>query len=100
MSEKSRTLGALKFIILNMGRYDCSLSLYLSLQKDMVKRRHDAYNGLSSLDFSVVATEYTPLFKWLGSRASSSVYIEEDEMIDLMLNDQESMISEDEIEDW
>lgn len=65
----------------------------VSLQKEMVKRRYDAYNGLSSLDFAVIATEYTPLYRWLGSRASTSVQENEDGVVDLMS-------SEDEIEDW
>ena len=73
------------------------LFLSLSLQKEMVKQRYDAYNGLSSSDFSVIATEDTPLLKWLGSRIQDSL----DQRIDMMsLDDQESVISEDEIEDW
>ena len=86
------------------------LLLYLSLQKEMVKRRYDAYNGMTSSNFSVIATEYTPLFKWLGSRTLGSLKTrhefllaneKEVQSIDMMsLDDQETMISEDEIEDW
>lgn len=82
----------------------------LSNKKEMVKRRYDAYNGMTSSNFSVIATEYTPLFKWLGSRTLGSLEThhefllaneKEDQIIDMMsLDDQETMISEDEIEDW
>ncbi|PON53469.1 Checkpoint protein [Parasponia andersonii] len=72
--------------------------LSLSNKKEIVKQRYDAYyNGISSSDFSVIATEYTPLFKWLGSGTHESL----DQRIDMMsLDDQESVVSDDEIEDW
>lgn len=77
--------------------------LLLSLQKEMVKRRYDDYNGMTSSDFSVIATEYTPLFKWLWSGTPGLLpgNGKEDQRIDSMSSDdQETMISEDEIEDW
>ncbi|XP_062102674.1 cell cycle checkpoint protein RAD17 isoform X1 [Humulus lupulus] len=71
--------------------------LSLSNKKEMVKRRYDTCCGMSSSDFSVIATEYTPVFKWLGSDTHESL----DQRIDMMsLDDQESVVSEDEIEDW
>ncbi|XP_024032881.1 cell cycle checkpoint protein RAD17 isoform X2 [Morus notabilis] len=75
----------------------------LSNKKEMVKRRYDDYNGMTSSDFSVIATEYTPLFKWLWSGTPGLLpgNGKEDQRIDMMsLDDQETMISEDEIEDW
>lgn len=75
----------------------------LSNKKEMVKRRYDDYNGMTSSDFSVIATEYTPLFKWLWSGTPGLLpgNGKEDQRIDSMSSDdQETMISEDEIEDW
>ncbi|XP_060962779.1 cell cycle checkpoint protein RAD17 isoform X2 [Cannabis sativa] len=71
--------------------------LSLSNKKEMIKRRYDTCNGMSSSNFSVIATEYTPVFKWLGRGTHESL----DSRIDMMsLDDQESVVSEDEIEDW
>ncbi|KAF4377623.1 hypothetical protein G4B88_006903 [Cannabis sativa] len=71
--------------------------LSLSNKKEMIKRRYDTCSGMSSSDFSVIATEYTPVFKWLGRGTHESL----DSRIDMMsLDDQESVVSEDEIEDW
>lgn len=76
------------------------------MQKEMVKRRYDLYKGLSSSDATAIATEYTPLFKWLGFGApaggdSCKENEKEEENIDVMnLDDQESLVSDDEIEDW
>uniref|UniRef100_A0A803NPC8 Cell cycle checkpoint protein RAD17 n=1 Tax=Cannabis sativa TaxID=3483 RepID=A0A803NPC8_CANSA len=71
--------------------------LSLSNKKEMIKRRYDTCSGMSSSNFSVIATEYTPVFKWLGRGTHESL----DSRIDMMsLDDQESVVSEDEIEDW
>lgn len=90
---------SLQFLIYLMASYlEFFFFFFLKLlQKEMVNRRYDAYNGMSTSDFSVIATEYTPLFKWLGSRTHESL----DQRIDMMnLDDQESVVSDDEIEDW
>ncbi|KAF4364698.1 hypothetical protein G4B88_028621 [Cannabis sativa] len=95
--------GGMLFVGQSSGRlnnYHCPTSqLYLmaSLYKEMIKRRYDTCSGMSSSNFSVIATEYTPVFKWLGRGTHESL----DLRIDMMsLDDQESVVSEDEIEDW
>ncbi|KAL5557525.1 hypothetical protein UlMin_039761 [Ulmus minor] len=79
-------------------------------KKEMVKRRYDAYNGTSTSNLTVIATEFTPLLKWLEFRAPGDLEShnealpgsgEEDRNIKMVsLEEQECMISEDEIEEW
>ena len=82
------------------------LSLPNVLQREMVKQRFMAYGGISSADFSVVATEYVPALKWLGSSASGDrenlpVLSDENTDFDLVNSGNgESHTSDEEIEDW
>lgn len=69
---------------------------HASLQKEMVNRRFGAYSGMCSSDLTVIATEYTPVFKWLGFRAQGGI---EDNVERMSLGDQESEIDDD-IEEW
>lgn len=71
-------------------------------QIELVKQRYDACSGSSSSSLSVIATEYRPVSKWLGYRessASQSAGLEDDSFESMSLDDQESEISDDEIED-
>ncbi|XP_023544182.1 cell cycle checkpoint protein RAD17 [Cucurbita pepo subsp. pepo] len=78
----------------------------LSNKREMVKQRFMAYGGISSADFSVVATEYVPALKWLGSSASGDrenlpVLSDENTDFDLVNSGNgESHTSDEEIEDW
>lgn len=87
------------FFVLLHGRH-------VPVQTEIVKRRYDFYNGSSSSDVTTIATEYTPLLKWLGLRTPGCPETCEGsekvvENIDAMsLDDQENPISDDEIEDW
>lgn len=69
------------------------------LQKEMVKRRFGAYSGMCASDLTVIATEYTPVLKWLGFRAVQG-YKEEDNVETISFDGQETEISDDEIEEW
>ncbi|CAK7334219.1 unnamed protein product [Dovyalis caffra] len=78
-------------------------------QKEMVRQRFTAYSGSSSSHLSDVATEYMPVLKWLGYRASGSEDNQapthrnetDDGSCDKMsLDDKESDLSDDEIEEW
>ncbi|XP_028805932.1 cell cycle checkpoint protein RAD17 isoform X2 [Neltuma alba] len=73
----------------------------------MLKQRVAEFEGLTSCNTSVMATEYMPVLKWLGNRtcgeycesSQSSVHDLDMDGIDfdqMILNDQEN----DEIEDW
>lgn len=72
----------------------------------MVKQRFIAYGGISLAHFSVIATEYVPALKWLGSSVSGDhenlrMLTEENTDFDLVNSgDQESHTSDEEIEDW
>ncbi|KAF5190430.1 hypothetical protein FRX31_019983, partial [Thalictrum thalictroides] len=47
-------------------------------KNEMVRQRNEAYRGLISSDISIMATEYKPMFRWLGSRAfEAPIYMEE-----------------------
>ncbi|KAK9948386.1 hypothetical protein M0R45_003966 [Rubus argutus] len=65
-------------------------------KKEMVNRRFGAYSGMCSSDLTVIATEYTPVFKWLGFRAQGGI---EDNVERMSLGDQESE-TDDDIEEW
>lgn len=75
-------------------------------KKEMVKQRFIAYGGISLAHFSVIATEYVPALKWLGSSVSGDhenlrMLTEENTDFDLVNSgDQESHTSDEEIEDW
>ncbi|GKV41431.1 hypothetical protein SLEP1_g48967 [Rubroshorea leprosula] len=78
-------------------------------QKEMIRRRYYACNISSLPEASVMATEYSPVLKWLGYRASCPKTHDllmqgtdtQDENYEKMgIDDQESEISDDEIEDW
>lgn len=75
----------------------------------MVKRRFIGYGRPSFSDFSVVAMEYTPVFKWLGQEISEDLDTHqvlmqcnktEDDFDKMSLDDKESESTDDEIEDW
>ncbi|XP_021815525.1 cell cycle checkpoint protein RAD17-like [Prunus avium] len=70
-----------------------------SSKKEMVKRRFGAYSGMCASDLTVIATEYTPVLKWLGFRAVHG-YKEEDNVETISFDSQETEISDDEIEEW
>ncbi|KAJ7953153.1 cell cycle checkpoint protein RAD17 [Quillaja saponaria] len=84
----------------------------LSNKNEMIRQRLGAHTELSSSDLSVVATEYAPVFKWLGHRASehldapeasvSDIYMKDINIDNMSLDDQETEISDgdDDIEDW
>ncbi|CAK9320767.1 unnamed protein product [Citrullus colocynthis] len=75
-------------------------------KKEMVKQRFIAYGGISLAHFSVIATDYVPALKWLGSSVSGDhenlrMLTEENTDFDLVNSgDQESHTSDEEIEDW
>lgn len=64
----------------------------------MAKQRFIAYGGLSSADISVVATEYLPALKWLGSSATGDH--ENLQVLTEVNADFDLVDSGDEIEDW
>ena len=73
----------------------------------MLRQRIGACNGLSLHDVSVMATEYMPMFKLLGNRASEYLEsslgffdLKEVDFDKMSLNDQTSGISDDDIEEW
>lgn len=75
----------------------------------MAKRRFDGHSGINLSDMSIVATEYTPLFKWLGYGTTGGLEthhvsmhsdITEDYFGKMKLEDKESETTDDEIEDW
>ncbi|XP_034225040.1 cell cycle checkpoint protein RAD17 isoform X2 [Prunus dulcis] len=68
-------------------------------KKEMVKRRFGAYSGMCASDLTVIATEYTPVLKWLGFRTLQG-YKEEDNVETISFDGQETEISDDEIEEW
>ncbi|XP_050382141.1 cell cycle checkpoint protein RAD17 [Argentina anserina] len=65
-------------------------------KKEMINRRYGAYSGTCSSALTVMATEYTPVFKWLGFRAQEGL---EDNVERMNLGDDEREI-EDDIEEW
>lgn len=78
-------------------------------KNEMVKRRFIGYGRPSFSDFSVVAMEYTPVFKWLGQEISEDLDTHqvlmqcnktEDDFDKMSLDDKESESTDDEIEDW
>ncbi|KAB1201804.1 Cell cycle checkpoint protein RAD17 [Morella rubra] len=78
-------------------------------KKEMVRHRFTASGGISLSNLSVVATEYTPVCKWLGNGTSEDLDIhqwltqpnnEEDGFDKMRLDDKESETTDDEIEDW
>ncbi|XP_041016459.1 cell cycle checkpoint protein RAD17 [Juglans microcarpa x Juglans regia] len=78
-------------------------------KNEMAKRRFDGCSGINLSDMSIVATEYTPVFKWLGygttggletHQVSMQLDITEDYFDKMKLEDKESETTDDEIEDW
>ncbi|XP_022751475.1 cell cycle checkpoint protein RAD17-like isoform X3 [Durio zibethinus] len=74
-------------------------------QNEMLRQRFMAGSGSSSLsEVSVIATEYIPVLKWLGYRTSSGLETHDSEddssQTMSMIDEQESKISDDDIEDW
>ncbi|GLT73553.1 hypothetical protein SLA2020_454040 [Shorea laevis] len=78
-------------------------------KNEMVKRRFIGYGRPSFSDFSVVAMEYTPVFKWLGQGISEDLDTHqvlmqcnktEDDFDKMSLDDKESESTDDEIEEW
>ncbi|KAF5454590.1 hypothetical protein F2P56_024242 [Juglans regia] len=76
-------------------------------KNEMAKRRFDGHSGINLSDMSIVATEYTPVFKWLGygttggmQQVSMQLDITEDYFDKMKLEDKESETTDDEIEDW
>ncbi|OVA19837.1 Checkpoint protein Rad17/Rad24 [Macleaya cordata] len=79
-------------------------------KNEMLRQRIEAYDNSSASDMSVMATEYRPILKWLGYRASEVDRVEEEKSWSSMteeedescLNDIERETNDetDEIEDW
>ncbi|XVF59807.1 hypothetical protein PTKIN_Ptkin07bG0305500 [Pterospermum kingtungense] len=73
-------------------------------QNEIPRQRHIHNGGSPSLsEVSVIATEYKPVLKWLGYRTPGGLetHDSEDESSERMsLAEQESEISDDDIEDW
>ncbi|KAG2696471.1 hypothetical protein I3760_07G060800 [Carya illinoinensis] len=78
-------------------------------KNEMAKCRFDGCSGINLSDMSIVATEYTPVFKWLGygttggletHQVSMQSDITEDYFDKMKLEDKESETTDDEIEDW
>lgn len=66
------------------------------MQKNLREQRNIGSEGSRVADLSVMATEYSPVLKWLSYRASPDAFAEREEE-----TDEESEISEDdEIQDW
>lgn len=79
-------------------------------KREMVSQRSVAYNGLNLSDLSVITTEYRPVLKWLGFRASEGFgyhltqtecsMVEDDSFGGTSLDGHDNETSDDEIEDW
>ncbi|XVF15946.1 hypothetical protein REPUB_Repub09cG0199700 [Reevesia pubescens] len=73
-------------------------------QNEMLRQRFSADGGSSRLsEVSVIATEYLPVLKWLGYRSSGSLETQDsegDSSQRMSIDEQESEISDDDIEDW
>ncbi|XP_043696838.1 cell cycle checkpoint protein RAD17 isoform X2 [Telopea speciosissima] len=81
-------------------------------KNEMLRRRSEAYNSLSSSDINVMVTEYLPVWKWLGLRTWEGdnqelevSKMEEDYSDRMSLDNLETdnageSEGEDEIEDW
>ncbi|XP_010029663.2 cell cycle checkpoint protein RAD17 isoform X1 [Eucalyptus grandis] len=69
---------------------------------EMLRQRFMVYNGVSSIDTSVIATEYMPACKWLQHRLQAhEVMMLSTEIEDgISLDDREVKTSDDEIEEW
>lgn len=76
------------------------------LQDEMLRQRFMVYNGVSSSDTSVIATEYMPVCKWLQHRVPRRLQAHEVMMLSteiedgMSLDDREVETSDDEIEEW
>lgn len=67
------------------------------MQKDLREQRNISYEGSRVADISVMATEYSPVLKWLSYRASPDAFAGMGDETD----EEENEISEDdEIQDW
>ncbi|KAF8012675.1 hypothetical protein BT93_I0742 [Corymbia citriodora subsp. variegata] len=83
-----------------------SEKLSLRNKDDMLRQRFVVYNGVSSSDMSVIATEYMPVCKWLQHRSPKGLQAREVMMLSteiedgMSLDDQEVKTSDDEIEEW
>ncbi|GJW17958.1 cell cycle checkpoint protein RAD17 isoform X1, partial [Tanacetum coccineum] len=84
-------------------------------KKEMVRQKSVAYNGLNLSDISIIATEWQPALKWLGSRASEDNRAQQGSISGKMVNykgydgmetcdsggsGDEDNDDDDEIEDW
>ncbi|CAH8353546.1 unnamed protein product [Eruca vesicaria subsp. sativa] len=63
-------------------------------KKNLREQRNIGYEGSRMADMSVMATEYSPVLKWLSYRASADVFSEMEEETD------EDKSEDDEIQDW
>ncbi|KAK6237308.1 hypothetical protein QUC31_002777 [Theobroma cacao] len=72
-------------------------------QNEMLRQRFIVYGGSSLSEVSSIATEYTPALKWLGYRTSGGLETRDsdnDSSQRMSIDEQESEISDDDIEDW
>ncbi|KAJ0097499.1 hypothetical protein Patl1_29113 [Pistacia atlantica] len=79
-------------------------------KKEMVKKKFIDYNGINSSHVSVIATEYTSVLKWLENRTLGGLDVHDvlmqgnstadDSFDNMSLDEPETEISDDEIEDW
>ncbi|XP_071703251.1 cell cycle checkpoint protein RAD17-like [Rutidosis leptorrhynchoides] len=68
-------------------------------KKEMFGERSVAYSGANLFNLSIIATEWKPVYKWLGSRAHQGSTV--DDMVDDEdYQDNEVCDDDDEIEDW
>ncbi|XP_030523723.1 cell cycle checkpoint protein RAD17 isoform X1 [Rhodamnia argentea] len=83
-----------------------SEKLSLHNKDEMLRQRFMVYNGVSSSDVSVIATEYMPVYKWLQHRFPKGHQAHEVMMLSteiedgMSLDDQDVKTSDDEIEEW
>ncbi|KAG2317000.1 hypothetical protein Bca52824_020122 [Brassica carinata] len=69
----------------------------IQTKKNLREQRNIGYEGSRMADMSVMATEYSPVLKWLSYRASADVSSEMEEETD---EDKNETSEDDEIQDW
>lgn len=89
--------GKQKKLVIHVQTFSTCLQIDVLKQKQLREQRNIGSVGSRVADISVVATEYSPVLKWLSYRASPDAFAEMDEATD----EAESEISEDdEIQEW
>lgn len=66
------------------------------MQKNLKEQRNIGYEGSRVADISVMATDYSPVLKWLSYRTSLDAFAGMDEETD----EESEIYEDDEIQDW